>query len=259
MADREQLTLKQQPTERFSSRVESYRSFRPHYPAELLAALASLCELPREATVADIAAGTGIFTEQLLRAGHSVIAVEPNGPMRATCQGLKAAFPRLAVQDGTAEHTGLPDHSVDLITVAQALHWFDYSAARAEFVRVLRPDQWCAVIYNHRRMEGDGFHKGYERILEQFGSDYAAVRARREPIREFFAPEICEKLSFQNHQDLTLEALVGRLVSSSYMPQPGHPGYDGMLHAATALFEAEQQNGTVQLGYEAIAYCARLR
>lgn len=256
--------LSQAPTERFSSRVESYRSFRPHYPEAMIPALDRLCGLSPEDTVADLAAGTGIFTEQLLRAGHTVVAVEPNEAMRASCEALKAEFPRLSVKAGTAEQTGLPDHSVALITVAQALHWFDHKVARAEFVRILRPGGWCAVIYNHRRMSGNPFHEGYEQILEKFGTDYAAVRARREPIDEFFAPLAYEKLRFENYQDLTLEALIGRLVSSSYMPQPGHPNYEAMIEAATALFAAEQKNGpehkegTVRLCYDAIAYCARL-
>lgn len=230
----------------------------------MVPALDRLCGLSPEDTVADLAAGTGIFTEQLLRAGHPVVAIEPNEAMRASCEALKAQFPQLSVKAGTGEQTGLPNHSVALITVAQALHWFDHKAARAEFVRVLRPGGWCAVIYNHRRMSGDPFHDGYEQILEQFGTDYAAVRARREPIDEFFAPLAYEKLSFENYQDLTLEALIGRLVSSSYMPQPGHPNYEGMIEAATALFAAEQKGrpehkeGTVRLCYDAIAYCARL-
>ncbi len=56
-----------------------------------------------------------------------------------------------------------------MVTVGQAMHWFDLGATRAEFARILRPGGWCVVVYNHRKMRGDAFHEGYERILVEFG------------------------------------------------------------------------------------------
>lgn len=246
------------PTERFTTRVESYRHFRPRYPAEIVEVLHRECGLKTNDLVADIAAGTGLLTEIFLAATHPVIAVEPNEAMRSVCASLESEYPRLRCVAGTAEKTGLEDHSVALVTVAQALHWFDLLVTRAEFVRILSPGGWCAIIYNHRHMGGDAFHDGYEQLLREFGSDYAAVQARHagpEKIGEFFAPSAVKTVNFANHQNLTFEGLLGRLTSSSYMPQPGHPRYEAMTAAAEDLFTALHRNGTVRMDYEtAVSY-----
>jgi hypothetical protein len=98
------------PAERFTGRVESYRRFRPGYPAEIVDLLRRGCELTADSLIADIAAGTGLLAEVFLAAGFSVTAVEPNEEMRAACAVLQGKFPKLRMTPGTAESTGLPSH-----------------------------------------------------------------------------------------------------------------------------------------------------
>lgn len=246
---------------RFTTRVESYRKFRPGYPAAVVEVLARECRLSADDTVADVAAGTGILTELFLAAGYPVVAVEPNAAMRAACAALREKYSKLECVDGSAEETGLADHSVALITVAQAMHWFDLERTRREFVRVLKPGGCCAVIYNHRRMEGDAFHDGYEQILREFGSDYTAVQGKHlspKKIAAFFAPSPMRTASFANHQDFTLEGLMGRVLSSSYMPQPGDERYPAMENAVGDLFVQHQRNGHVRMEYETVVCWGRL-
>jgi hypothetical protein len=163
--------------------------------------------------------------------------------------------------DGTAEATGLPSHSFDLITVGQALHWFDLSRARTEFVRILRRGGWCAVVYNERRLSGDGFHDEYEKLLREFGIDYVTVQRQHltpERIRGFFVPAEMRHAVFPNVQLLTLKGLEGRVVSSSYMPKAGHARYAAMRVGIADLFEKFQENGRVRLEYECAVYYGRL-
>jgi ubiquinone/menaquinone biosynthesis C-methylase UbiE len=94
--------------------------------------------------VADVGPGTGIFTRLLLETGARVIGIEPNGPMRAAAERRILGEPRFESKNGRAEATGLADASVDLVTAAQAFHWFEPSAARAEFVRILRRSELSA-------------------------------------------------------------------------------------------------------------------
>jgi SAM-dependent methyltransferase len=246
---------------RFTTRVESYRKFRPGYPAAVVELLERECALSADDAVADVAAGTGILTELFLAAGHPVIAVEPNAAMREACAALEATYPKLRCVEGSAEETGLAEDSAALITVAQAMHWFDLERTRREFARVLKPGGWCAVIYNHRRMEGDAFHDGYERILREFGSDYTAVQGKHpgpEKIAAFFAPSQTETATFENHQDFTLEGLMGRVLSSSYMPQPGNERYAEMEKAVEDLFAQHQRDGLVRMEYETAVCWGRL-
>src|SRR5271169_1822797 len=111
------MSMQVEPTERFSNRVESYRRHRPGYPTAIIDLLARECGLDRDSVIADIAAGTGLLTEIFLVRGYPVIAVEPNPQMRDACATLAAQYPQLQCFDGTAEATGLPDKSINLITV----------------------------------------------------------------------------------------------------------------------------------------------
>jgi SAM-dependent methyltransferase len=248
-------------SERFSNRVESYRRFRPHYPAAIVDVLRQACGLEASWPVADIAAGTGLLAEVFLKNGNPVTAVEPNEPMRAVCASLSEQYPHLRCVGGTAEVTGLPAQSVGLVTVGQALHWFDRPRARAEFARILRPGGWCLVAYNNRPVSGDSFQRAYERILQQYGTDYAAVASRyldEAQLRAFFAPGAMSSVTLMNVQAMDLEALIGRIVSSSYMPQADHPRYAAMIADVERMFADHATDGRVSMEYECVLSFGRL-
>ncbi|MGO8718267.1 MAG: class I SAM-dependent methyltransferase [Acidobacteriaceae bacterium] len=247
--------------ERFTGRVDAYREFRPRYPAAVLQLLQEQCGLTPASILADIGAGTGLLAELFLAHGNSVLAVEPNRAMRTACEDLRLRYPKLKCIDGSAETTGLPDHCVDFVTVGQAMHWFHLPRAHAEFVRILRPGGWCVVVYNNRRMGGDAFHNGYERLLCKFGVDYRQVRSRylnENKLAEFFAPAVLHQAHLPNAQVLGLEEMVGRILSSSYMPQPGHPRFSAMTRRIEELFSQCRQDGHVRMEYDCVVSHARL-
>jgi ubiquinone/menaquinone biosynthesis C-methylase UbiE len=254
------------PTQRFSSRVESYRLHRPRYPIAVVDWLRDHCNLQPTAAIVDVAAGTGLLSEIFLAQGYSVTAVEPNQAMREACATLTHRFPKLQCVSGTAESTGLAPHCADLVTVAQALHWFDLPRAHAEFVRILQPGGSCAVIYNERRTGGDAFHDGYEHLLREFGSDYEMVRGKyphRDQLAKFFssantASSTMHQVAFSNAQQFNLEGLMGRVLSSSYMPQPGHLRYPAMQRKIEKLFAQSQQDGHVRMDYRCVVTCGKL-
>ena len=249
------------PTERFTGRVESYRRYRPGYPAEIVETLLRDCGLSTDSLIADVAAGTGLLAEVFLAAGFAVTALEPNDEMRAACATLEPQYPKLRCVSGTAEATGLPDSSVDLITVAQAMHWFDLARTRAEFARILKPGGWCAVLYNNRRLSGDAFHDGYETLLREFGVDYMAVKGQhmgRQRLAAFFAPSAMQCAVFENAQSFDYEGLEGRILSSSYMPQPGQARFAEMQGAAKRLFAETQVDGRVTMVHDCVVCYAQL-
>jgi SAM-dependent methyltransferase len=128
---------------------------RPSYPDDAVdwIARALLSEPPGDVArrVADVGAGSGIFTKLLLPrcdAGRArLLAVEPVANMRALCA---TALPTVPVIGGTGELLPLRDGSLDAITVAQAFHWFDAPVAFAECARVLRPGGRIALLWNTR-------------------------------------------------------------------------------------------------------------
>jgi len=99
--------------------------------------------VPPAAPVLDLAAGTGKLTRALLAMGFDVTAVEPQSPLRAV---LAASIGSGRVREGLAEEIPLPDAAVAAVTVADAIHWFDQTAALSEIRRVLRPGGGLAVL-----------------------------------------------------------------------------------------------------------------
>ena len=241
------------PQARFTGRAESYQAARPGYPKQIFDILEHGCGLTTGSEIVDIAAGTGILTDLLLTHGNPVTAVEPNADMRAVCVGLQVNYPELRVIDGSAEDTTLASQSADLLTVAQALHWFDLPRARKEFARILRPSGFCVILYNERLSMGSRFNEQYESLMQSFGSDYATVQGRKlDPaaLTGFFAPKAVEHQNVPNTQTLNREGLVERVRSSSYMPQPTDPVYPEMLAAIDRLFTECHQNGYVKMEYK---------
>ena len=250
------------PLERFSGRAENYARYRPGYPAAVIELLRRCCGLGPAAVAADLGAGTGLFTERLLESGATVVAVEPNPAMRAAAQDRLAGHPRLRWSDGRAEATGLPSAGCDLVAAAQAFHWFATAAARAEFIRILRPEGWAVLVWNWRKATGSPFLADYEALLRRFSRDYTQVAIEhwdQERISSFFPPGGCRRACFPNFQALDWTGLRGRLLSASYAPQPGEAGHEEMMAELNVLYQRHQQHDLVRLDYETRVYYGQLR
>jgi SAM-dependent methyltransferase len=247
-------------TQRFSSRVDNYVRYRPGYPAAILDLLKNECGLTPDSVIADIASGTGIFTRMLLENGNRVFGVEPNDEMRRAGESFLRSFANLTGVAGTAEATTLPGHSVDLITAAQAAHWFDRVKARREFIRILKAGGWAVLLWNERRTSSTPFLREYEHLLLTYGTDYHEVRHERTTaeIANFFAPSAFRSSAFEMRQDVDYSALQGRLLSSSYTPMPDHANYEPMLRELRRVFEAYQVNQRVSLEYNTRVYYGQL-
>ncbi|HWX67750.1 MAG TPA: class I SAM-dependent methyltransferase [Rhodanobacter sp.] len=248
-------------TARFSDRVDDYVRYRPDYPRALLDWLQREQGVDADWRVADVGAGTGISSKLFLDAGFRVTAVEPNAPMRAAAERWLQAYESFDAVDGSADATGLPAASVDLITVAQAFHWFDEETTRREFARILRPRGLAAIWWNSRRLTGTRFLEGYETLLQKFGTDYTSVAERYADdarMRDWFGAGFRGSASFDHAQRLDFEALRGRLMSSSYAPQAGHPQHESMLHALRELFDTCAEDGAVSFDYDTRIFAGQL-
>jgi SAM-dependent methyltransferase len=247
-------------TERFSSRVENYSRYRPDYPEAAIDLLAARCGLAAGAVVADLGSGTGILTERLLARGARVMAVEPNEGMRAEAERRLGGRSGFESVPGTAEATTLPDRSIDLIVAAQAFHWFKVQQARAEALRILRDGGWAALVWNERPAEAGAFLADYDALLRRHAAEYAKITASRadEPsMREYLGGSM-QLATFPNQQILDFEGLTGRLMSSTYAPEPGHAEYGPMMAGLRELFRRHQRDGVVVYPYRTLVYFGQL-
>jgi SAM-dependent methyltransferase len=192
----------------FAESVEAYELGRPDYPRAALEPLA----LSRGLDVLDLAAGTGKLTRLLAESGATVTAVEPVAEMRAV---LPESVRTL---DGTAEAIPVEDGAVDLVTVAQAFHWFDGDAALVEIHRVLRPGGRLALVWN-RRVEDEPVNVAIDELVDPYrqGTPTHRGEAWRAAFERttLFGP--LEEHLFENEQVLDADGLAARICSISFI------------------------------------------
>jgi SAM-dependent methyltransferase len=230
----------------FARAAEAYEEGRPGYPPAALEPLG----LAPGMTVLDLAAGTGKLTRALAASEAAVIAVEPLAEMRAALPGSVTAL------DGTAEAIPVEAGSVDLVTVAQAFHWFDGPAALAEIHRVLRPGGRLAVLWN-RRLEGNPVSGAIETLIEPYRMGTPthwgdAWRAAFEHTT-LFGP--LEEHVYANEQVLDADGLAARICSISFIARLPEAERAGVLARARDL----TADGPVTIPYRTeVHLCDRL-
>jgi len=240
-------------TQRFSSRVDAYLKYRPHYPTAVIETLQSDCQLTADSVVADIGSGTGFLSELFLNNNNLVFAVEPNREMRlageAYCQDYSNfKSPNFKSIDGSAEATTLASQSVDFVVAGQAFHWFNRAKARQEFTRILRPGGWVMLVWNDRDIHATPFLAEYEQLLQTYCAEYPQVNHKnvhQSALNDLFEEQAWLEKVVTYQQLFDYEGLKGRLMSSSYAPEKGHRNHAPMLGRLSEIFHQYcSANGT---------------
>lgn len=181
----------------FTGLAHNYARYRPGYAPQVLTAILSYVgRATSSIDAADVGAGTGIWTRMLAAQGlHSVIAVEPNDDMLK--HGLETSSDAGIVWlTGTAEATGLPKGSIDLVTMASSLHWADFDHACAEFHRILRPGGAFAALWNPRLIEPNPLLVEIEQQIMKLKPDIRRVSSGRSGVAERLTDMLSAKPQF---------------------------------------------------------------
>jgi len=150
----------------FTALAKSYIN-RPGYSLDILKQLATRAGHPREGfKVADVGAGTGKLTENLLDLGFDVVCVEPNDAMRN--EGIRLTGSRgVAWHAGSGEETGLADESVDWVLMASSFHWTDPNKSLPEFHRILKPGGYFTALWNPRDLSRSPLQERIDRRIRE--------------------------------------------------------------------------------------------
>ena len=148
----------------FGNAAADYERGRPDWPDEV----ACVGDLPEEAEVLDLGAGTGKLTRLLVPRFARVVAVEPDDAMRDV---LATSLPGVAALPGRAEQVPVADAGVDAVLVGQAWHWFDHARAAAEVRRIVRPGGCIALLYNVRDERTPWVRRFDVATGEEFGTE----------------------------------------------------------------------------------------
>jgi len=199
----------------FARAADVYERARPSYPEEAVAWMAERCALGAGGTVVDVGAGTGKLTRLLTATGARVVAIEPVAEMRAKLEGPGASVEAL---DGTAESIPFPDGFADVITVAQAFHWFDHDRALPELHRVLAPRGHLVLFWNNRDLD-DPVQRGIEDLLAPMRGSVASQLGGvwREPLARspLFGPPATREFGYVQH--FTTDDVCDRVASTSFV------------------------------------------
>jgi ubiquinone/menaquinone biosynthesis C-methylase UbiE len=151
----------------FSPVASQYATFRPDYPPALFDWLAGL--VPQHECVWDCGAGSGQATVHLAARFTHVVATDVSSAQLAGAPAL----PNVEYRVAPAEDAGLPDASCDLVTVAQAMHWFDLPTFYTEVKRVLKPHgAFVAWGYNRLLVEDAAIQSAVDHFYSETVGPY---------------------------------------------------------------------------------------
>lgn len=249
-------------TKRFTDRAVDYDRWRPRYPRAAVDFIARELELDDGARIADLGAGTGIFSELMLDAGYAVALVEPNADMIVTAREKLGHRDAITFHQQPAEATGLPDFRVQAAVAAQAFHWFDIARTRNELYRIVEPPHGFAALWNVRRTDSTDFLAAYHAFLIEWGTDYEAIHVRQEnaseSVTELFEGTSFASICLDNVQRFDYEGLEGRLLSCSFVPRNDDNRFEPMLKALRGLYDDYCADDQVTFEYDCRVFAGRL-
>jgi SAM-dependent methyltransferase len=207
----------------FSAHADAYARYRPDYPPALFAWLAEIA--PSRGRAWDCATGSGQAAVALAEHFAEVIASD------ASETQVRSAFPhpRVSYRVAPAERSGIEDASVDAITVAQAVHWFDIPAFYREAERVLKPGGvlavWAyAVFASTPEIDRVVDHLYREIVGPYWPPDRGMIERGYEDVHLPFDP--VDPPSFAMEKDWTLDDAIGYLgtwsATRGYLAARGH-------------------------------------
>lgn len=242
-------------TERFNGKGDVYAFARPSYPAALFDYLTEKQIISEKTVAADIGAGTGIFSAALCPYVKKVLAVEPNPDMRAA-----AAKSDITWINGTAENTTLVDKSADIVTAAQAFHWFDKSAFKKECKRILKDNGFVVLIWNNKDKESPVIRDCnalFKCLCPDFKGSSNGFDFEGTAFSDFFesAPE---RVCFKNHVTLDREHFIKRQLSSSFAPKEDGKSFEEFVGGCEMIFEKYQRDGKIIFPYNTLCFYGKV-
>jgi ubiquinone/menaquinone biosynthesis C-methylase UbiE len=234
---------------RFSTKAERYARYRWGYAPEAIQAIFDISGLTSQAVAADIGAGTGLLTRELVGRVAKIYAIEPNLPMRQYAERILSQHPAFISVAARAEATTLPGHSVDLITAGQAIHWFDPQATLKEFHRILKPEGWLAALF-HTRID-QAIQEALRAVYIQengwdtiptpkplYGDSHTDI---------YFGTGNGTKLTYPQTWQESWEEFIGGVLSDSHSPEDTHPAFPQFVSAVRGVFDQFCQGNSIQV------------
>lgn len=228
----------------YSTKAEKYAKYRWDYAASAIETIFDITQLSTNSSIAELGAGTGILTQHFAGKVKRVYAIEPSREMRQILADRFESVPSISVMDTCAEDTKLPTKSVDVITVAQAIHWFDPGSARNEMLRILKNNGWLVILRNYSTDEE--LNKAIGKLMaEEYGMDFSASspKLKEKPIHFYYGDNNSQRTIHPFQFQQNWEEFIGAMLSASYMPDENNPLYQKLEEEARNIFSLYSRGG----------------
>ncbi|MCL2540449.1 MAG: class I SAM-dependent methyltransferase [Firmicutes bacterium] len=249
--------------EKFTDKAVGFAKYRPPYATAFFKYLLTKVNDAGNTVVADIGAGTGLFSKGLLDHGFKVVCIEPNAAMRLEASVYLSEQKGFKIIDGAAEFTNLPADRFDIVTAAQAFHLVNREAFLAEAERILKPYGKLALVW-HMQDTDIALFKEIAEINHQFcakfkgfaeGVDYK----NPDEFNEMFMPGEVEYKLFDNSILLTREQFMGWIMAASFVPPVNSCEHKTYYNAISDLFIRHSVAGKITVPLKTVSYVGIIR
>ena len=248
-------------TNKFTGKAEIYNKYRSNYPNKCIEDILKTVNANKDISIADIGAGTGKLTKQFLEKGIKVIAVEPNADMlEVAIKNLSKYNELFEYKQEPAEKTSIDDNSINIITVAQAFHWFDKNTFKKECKRILKPNGVIAIMWNFidykQELESKiiNIHKKYTSLTFNASEE----EQRDSDIINFFGKDNYKFKIYENNYIENKEIFLGKQLSMSYALKENDEKYDEYVAEFNNLFTTYSKNGVIEIHNNTYCYVGKI-
>jgi ubiquinone/menaquinone biosynthesis C-methylase UbiE len=232
----------------FSAHAAAYATYRPHYPKKMIQYIMSF--VPEKHAALDLATGNGQVAVALAPYFDTVYATDISAKQLENAPAVSNIYYSV----GSAEQTGFENNSFDLITVAQAVHWFNFDSLYKEVERVLKPNGLFAILgYGLLQTNPDAdvlIWKLYRTILGKYWDAERHYIDENYTTIPFPLHEI-ESEKFYNRFTWTFDQLIGYLNTWSavqhYIKTQGENPIDSIKDELKVVWEASDKQVTFPL------------
>lgn len=248
--------------ENFNGKAQIYAQTRSSYSNNYLNIFCKHLVSQTDSCVADIAAGTGINTKLISNYCRLVYAIEPNKDMLNQCRKNCQEIENIKFIEKTSEETGLPNKSVNIITIAQAFQLLDLEKTKKECQRILKKSGKVILIWNSKESKNDFFYET-EKVLLQFCPLYKrsihVMDFKQSSFSNFFSkpPEFYKFIDDGVHF-LTKTEFIGRALCASYSLPKSNNNYNAYIDALDHVYDKFSVNGLVYAPLSTIIYVGEI-
>ncbi|RME59935.1 MAG: methyltransferase domain-containing protein [Candidatus Dadabacteria bacterium] len=245
----------------YSELAKAYLN-RPDYSEDAINELIKLSRISSDAKVCDIGAGTAHLTLMFLKRGYTVTAVEPNDEMRRFgIERTKEYSKRVKWVEATAEETGLPDESFNLVTFGSSFNVTDRQRALQESYRLLKPQGWFACMWNHRNLD-DPLQAEIERLIKSFIPNYSYGTRREDQTKIINQSNLFNtvfKIEKPVTHTITKEQCIEAWKSHATLQRQAGDQFLQVVSAIAELINKTVSGNTVTIPYTTRVWAAEVR